>query len=73
MTDSRALILRLRHDSPTREMSMEAADMIEQLSRAQRRLPHSDTVSLGERLPPFDGVDEAQRLAEFQRAFGELA
>lgn len=73
MNNARTLILRLRHDSPTREMSMEAADLIEQLSRAQRRLPHSDTITIGDRLPPFDGVDEAQRLAEFQRAFGELA
>ncbi len=39
---------------------MEAADMIEQLSRAQRRLPNSGTIMLGEKLPPFDGVDDAQ-------------
>ena len=46
MNDSRALILRLRHDSPTREMSLEAADMIEQLARAQRRLPHAQTIEI---------------------------
>lgn len=46
MNDSRALILRLRHDSPTREMALEAADLIEELSRAQRRLPHAETVVL---------------------------
>lgn len=39
---------------------MEAADLIEQLSRAQRRLPYSDTVTLGERFPPWDGVEAAQ-------------
>lgn len=59
MNASRALILRLRHDSPTRETAMEAADLIEELSRAQRRLPHSDTVTLGEKLPPFDGIEAA--------------
>lgn len=65
MNAARTLILRLRHDSPTREMSMEAADLIEQLSRAQRRLPNADTISLGERLPPFDGVEAAQLLEQF--------
>ena len=66
MTDSRALILRLRHDSPTRDLSLEAADMIEQLSRAQRRLPNAQTVELtGRRLYespsfirlPLDGAE----------------
>lgn len=46
MTDTRSLILRLRHDSPTRNLSLEAADMIEQLSRAQRRLPAGHTLEL---------------------------
>lgn len=64
MNNSRALILRLRLDSPTREMSMEAADLIEELSRAQRRLPHADTITLGEKLPPFDGVEAAQMLEQ---------
>jgi hypothetical protein len=48
MTEARTLILRLRNDAPTRDMCLEAADMIEQLSRAQRRLPHAQTVTLGE-------------------------
>lgn len=43
---------------------MEAADLIEQLSRAQRRLPHADTITLGEKLPPFDGVEAAQMLEQ---------
>ena len=55
MTDSRALILRLRHDSPTRDLSLEAADLIEQLSRAQRRLPHSQTVDIERRRVPESG------------------
>lgn len=63
MNNARELILRLRHDSPTREAAMEAADLIEQLSRAQRRLPHAQTGTLGEKFPPWDGVEAAQMLA----------
>lgn len=70
MNDTRILILRLRHDSPTRDTALEAADMIEKLSAPQRSLPHSQTARLGYdgddfpepgiALPPFDGVEAAQ-------------
>lgn len=65
MTNTRELILRLRHDSPTRDLSLEAADMIELLSRAQRRLPHSDTIIIGSVVMEGGGlarVDDLEQL-----------
>lgn len=65
MTNTRELILRLRHDSPTRDLSLEAADVIEQLSRAQRRLPHSDTIIIGSVVMDGTGlarVDDLEQL-----------